>query len=191
MRHHHLPYLLALLALPACAPKGSSTLTGEEEVGRFQVQASLRDTECGAGHEAPAELAFVVDLFHLEGTSRGYWQLPDGPQIDGLLERSGGFRFATTTQAVAYPEDLANDVLGCSLDRTEIVEGVLEDGPAPEAPDGGVGEGEPEMGFSGTTRVRVSASPGGDCRALLSVYGGPFPDLPCVIEYDLDATRVP
>lgn len=188
MRRLHVVLIAALLILPACRESGATPLPGDE-IGRYGVEASLTDTECGEGHPAPASLSFYVDLFHLEGSSRGYWKLPDGPQIEGVLDRSAGFRFSTTTQAVAWDPDPAAELLGCALDRTEIVEGVLADGPGTEV-DGGMEAGEPEARFTGTTRVRLSATPGGDCRALLSVYGGPFPDLPCVIEYALTGERV-
>lgn len=176
-----------LFALPACRPPGDAALPGEE-VGTYSVQASLTTNECGEGHPAPEALAFLVDLRHLGGTSRGYWQLPDGPQIDGTLEREASFRFQTTTQAVAIESNPALEIPGCAIERSEIVEGLLEEATL-EGADAGV-VADPEAYLAGTTRVRVTALPGGDCTPLLSIFGGPFPELPCRIEYELAGQRV-
>ncbi len=199
----------------------------DEEVGRYQVQASLVANACGEGHPAPPMLNFVVDLGHLPGSTRGYWKLPDGPQVDGTLERGAEFRFEQANQIVVIPRDTTMNVPGCVIERRELVTGRLRalvvegpDGgvndagppdagtdagaadasapdadapdpsaPDPSAPDAGLSE-DLESAFSGTTTVTVSAVPGGNCTALLAVYGGPFPTVPCDIEYALSGVRV-
>lgn len=188
MRRTVYAVLVALLGLlPACRLPDTSELPGEE-VGTYSVEASLTTNECGAGHDAPPTISFLVDLRHLEGTARGYWQLPDGPQIDGVMHREGAFRFETAIQATAIDPNPALDVPGCAVERREIVEGVLEPAQV-EGDDAGVAS-VPEGQLTGMTRVRVTALPGGDCTALLSVYGGPFPELPCRLEYELAGSRV-
>lgn len=187
MRRALYPILLALLGLPACKLPDTSAIPGDE-IGTYAVEASLMTNECGEGHPAPATISFQVGLRHLEGTARGYWQLPDGPQIDGVVHREGTFRFETITEAVAIESNPALEIPGCGVQRDEIVEGVLEQAEVEQA-DAGVTV-DPEGQLTGTTRVRVTAMPGGDCTPLLSIYGGPFPELPCRIEYELTGTRV-
>ena len=188
MRRHLFAGLLLLGLSTAClTPEEGATPSGDT-IGRYQVQASLTNNECGEGHPAPTALDFVVDLGHLPGSTRGYWKLPDGPEIEGQMERGEGFRFVSATDAVAIEPDPNTGAPGCSITRTEIVEGALE--AAEEvAPDAGPGAQDEEH-LVGTTTVRITAVPGGDCTALLAVYGGPFPTVPCELEYDLDGQRM-
>lgn len=188
MRRHLSAGLLLLALSTACLTPEEGASTEGDEVGTYQVQASLTDNQCGEGHPAPAALDFVVDLAHLPGSTRGYWKLPDGPQLEGELERGAGFRFVSSSDAVAIEPDPNTGAPGCSVTRTEIVEGTLEAG-EDAAPDAGP-DAPGEERLVGTTTVRITAVPGGDCTALLSVYGGPFPTLPCDLEYDLAGERM-
>ncbi|MBX3272626.1 MAG: hypothetical protein KF729_20365 [Sandaracinaceae bacterium] len=180
--------LLTLLLLPACRRPGASPERVEDDVGRYQVQGTLSTAECGEGYPAPETMSFVVDLMHLPGSSRGYWQIPDGPVVEGILDRAGGFRFQSATQAVAIEPDPGWEVPGCTLELLEVVDGTLEAGASTEA-DAGVAP-VPEARIAGSTRMRIAPVPGGDCRPLVSLYGGPFPELPCRIEYRLAGERI-
>ena len=178
---------LVLLALPACGG-GPNELAGEP-VGQYMVQALLTSNECGTGHPAPPSLAFYVELRHLPGSTSGYWKLPDGPLVDGWLERNADFRFASAEELVALAPDPDFGYPGCNIERREVVAGTLLAGSDGAAEDGGVAA-EAESSFSGGTTVTISPLPGGDCTPLLSVYGGVFPTLPCSIEYDLQGERL-
>ncbi len=176
--------LLGLLALlPACrAPRLSGT-----SVGQYEVNGELVENTCAEGYPAPETLRFFVELRHDAGVV-GYWKLANSPIVEGRVERMTGFRFVEASQVVAVPADPTMGVTGCTLAREETVEGTLMgeaasdagiplDGGAPAVPPG-------ETRFEGTTTVQVSASRG-DCSALVTTAGGPFPALPCVLRFDL------
>jgi hypothetical protein len=157
-----------------------------DPIGTFEVRGSLLETSCAEGHPAPPLLTFRVELRAEPGYSYGYWKLPDGPLIGGVLDREGMFRFEHRARVPAVPADAETGVLGCVLERRETVAGQLEDEAAID--DGGVGQ--EAASFTGTTTIAVSPIAGGDCTPLLLPFGGAFPELPCQLRYDLAGQRI-
>ena len=180
---------LALLPLAACKPLA---LAGEP-VGQYRVTGTLAETTCGTGHPAPPSLAFHVELRREEGTTSGYWKLPDGPLVSGAFD-DVGFRFEQRSEVVGVAPDYDLGVVGCNLQRAEIITGELGSPPTDAATladagqaDGGALEG---AGFTGRTTIAVTPVAGGDCTPLLLPYGGAFPILPCELRYRLEGARL-
>lgn len=185
--------VLSLGSLAACRP----TRLAGESVGHYEVRGELLENTCGAGHPAPEQLWFFVELRHLDGAV-GYWKLSDAPLVEGTLARRGEFRFAERREVVGVPTDQANGVVGCMLAREESIEGSLFADATTEAgvedaslADGGVASerAEGEARFEAGTTIRVSPA-GGDCSALLLPAGGAFDALPCEIRYSLGGERL-
>jgi hypothetical protein len=175
-----------LLPLAACRP---IKLAGEP-VGQYRVTGTLQETSCGAGHPAPPSLTFHVELRREPASTYGYWKLPDGPLVNGAFDDEG-FRFEQRAEVVGVPPDLDLGVVGCTLERAEIITGELAsqagDAAAPadggQAGDAGAAQGAP---FTGRTTIAVTPVAGGDCSPLLLPYGGAFPLLPCELRYTLE-----
>lgn len=183
-----LPLAALVTLVVGCRPV---KLAGDP-VGQYRVTGTLKSSTCGAGHPAPTTLTFYVELRAEPDSTRGYWKLPNGPLVAGDLD-DGEFRFEERTHVVAVPADPANNVAGCTLERVEVVDGELEgetlatDAGVTDRADSGATD---EEGFSGRTVIGITPVPGGNCTPLLSVYGGPFPVLPCEVRYELEAKRV-
>ncbi len=182
----------------ACRP---TQLPGESQ-GQYRVTGTLVENTCGDGHPAPPNFTFYVELRAERGT-RGYWKLPAGPAVDGTMSHGGAFRFEQRTQHLGVAEDLPNGVVGCSVERLEVVAGELSRGGPSDGgvPDGGMadagasndGGDEGEMtapALRATTTVTVTPVVGGDCSPLLLPNGGAFPALPCELRWDLAGERL-
>ncbi len=178
------------LAIAGCRP----TKLAGESLGQFAVTGTLIETTCGQGHPAPASFSFYVELREEPGQSTGYWKLADGPLVTGSIDRHGVFRFESRQQVTGVEPDAANGVVGCVLERAEVVRAELTEGSASDASaqvDGGADAGvESERPFEGETTVNVSPVVGSDCSPLLLPYGGAFPTLPCQIRYELEGDRL-
>lgn len=192
--------LVCALAIAGCRP---TQLSGRS-VGQYAVSGALAETTCGEGHPAPPAFSFYVELREEPGSSVGYWKLADGPLVGGSLDREGAFRFEQRLQVVGVPEDAELGVVGCVVERLEIVEGRLEgevldagQADAGRADAGQADAGQTDAGASdatharlrGETRISVSAV-SGDCSPLLLPLGGAFPTLPCALRYTLDGEQL-
>lgn len=180
---------LALLPLAACRP---IKLAGEP-VGQYRVTGTLADNTCGAGHPAPPSLTFHVELRREAGATSGYWKLPDGPLVSGAFD-DAGFRFEQRSEVVGVAPDYDLGVVGCNLQRAEIITGELGSSTADAATnaDAGAADGGSldEVSFTGRTTIAITPVAGGDCTPLLLPYGGAFPILPCELRYRLEGTRL-
>lgn len=181
-------FSLVTLALAGCRP----TKLAGESLGQYRVTGTLDETTCGAGHPAPETMTFYVELRAQPGSSVGYWKLPNAPIVDGDHdEDEGSFRFEHRTQHVGVPQDLPAGVVGCTLERAEIVTVQLEasatDGGASDAGDAGVSD---PSAFTGRTTIGITPVLGSECSRLLLPFGGAFPVLPCEIRYDLEGEQV-
>lgn len=183
-----LALLPLLIVVPSCAdPGGTSGLPGES-IGQYSVTATLSETSCGAGHPAPAEFSFFVEVRHIADSSVGFWKLPDGPAMEGMVQPESGFTFESSDQFVGVPADPEMGVVGCMVERAERVEGELLN--ADTLADAGPPQDGELGGFVGTTTVEVNVIPGSDCTPLLLPYGGAFPALPCSLVYELAAEEL-
>lgn len=182
-----------------CVPD-ESELPGEQ-IGQYSVQGALESNACGAGYEAPSQLYFHVELRRIEGTTIAYWRLSDAPVAQGTVSDEV-FRFVDRQEVVAIAAEPDIGVPGCVLERVETVEltlggsdavdagAPLDGGQTPEAgPAADAGAAMPD-GFLGTTTVEVGIVPGSECSALLAIYGGPFPTLPCAMRFALAGDRL-
>jgi hypothetical protein len=168
--------LLSCLALSGCRP---ARLPGES-LGEFVIAGALSSSTCASGYPAPPTLAFRVELRREPGSSYGYWKLPDTALVSGTLGADGAFRFEQRTLYPVLAPDPETDNPGCALERTEVVQGEVSS----DASDAAI-----DAPLLGTTNITLSPQAGTFCAPLLAVYGGPFPELPCAIEYELEGQR--
>jgi hypothetical protein len=191
---------LALLALGGC--RRPTDLPGEA-LGQYEVRGALEENTCGDGYAAPSQLWFHVEIRDAPGSELGWWKLPDAPLASGTVSADRAFRFEHDARVVATPAQPELGRPGCELDRVETVEGTLSGAVGSDAgtADGGVRDGSVDDAgpapaapgiarLEGTTTIRVSAAPGGDCSALIGTGAGQFPALPCEIRFRLTGERL-
>lgn len=188
-------------------------------IGQYAVQGTLTVNSCGDGHPAPPTMSFYVELREEPGSASGYWKLPNGPLVGGSLDAAGAFRFEQRMQVVGVPEEPDLGVVGCVLERAEIVRGELVEGPGGGSDGGAAIDGggaldggaaidggavvdggqrpldagpppDPHGILRGETTITVTPVAGGDCSPLLLPLGGAFPALPCELRYVLEGEQL-
>ena len=204
---------LAVLALSACAASGCEVVYPGTAVGSFDVVGALDENACGAAVPANDPITFAVEI-RADG-ARAYLRFFDPPTREGLLEADGTYRFGVSSQFQVIAPDPALGVVGCALEQREVLEARLSDAPTPDGgviDDGGMVEnddaaaptedaavadggdggmpdgGMPDLVLDGESEITFTPISGSDCTALLSVYGGPWSTLPCVLRYTLRGT---
>ncbi len=184
----------------------------EEPLGTLEVVAERTANTCGTQSQAyPARFEFSVRLLRRGQFLR--WQAVGAAETTGTLDpRTGAFRLSLEQRIMVAPPDRRRDFPGCSVQRSDVIEGTLtltergsSDGgsDASEAgsadasvatTDGGAtpraDAGIVATGFQGIETIQLGEVPGGDCRELIGVAAGQVTSLPCVVNYTLRA-RVP
>lgn len=185
------PACSILLLLAGCPME----LPGES-VGTFAVQGRLDDNQCGA-EAVPARDAveFPVEIRLDEGHAT--WRRPDAPLISGEVTSDGAYEFEAESRLDVLEGDPAQGRPACVLIQREVVTvrilggATVTDAAAPADagpadPDGGTAR---DAELEGTHSVELSPVSGSDCTPVLAVAGGPFRELPCALQYELDGTE--
>lgn len=177
--------LLSALLLSGC-----NEATEGERLGTFTVRATRTQNGCGAQMGAKLPSAeFDVTLSVQRGVLR--WS-PDGASSAmGTFDVFGRtFRLSLETDIVARAADRRIEYPGCVLRRNDVIEGVVSS--APNGADGGASQGvdagSTVTGFRATETIAYGVA-GGDCRPLVGAAEGQVLALPCVVTYDMTATR--
>lgn len=147
--------------------------TPGDDLGRFRVEASLEDSDCGAqALAAPADWHFDIQLSRDEDLL--YWN-QGGSAVEGTLGTDGrSFRFeSTTTVDVAMESDESE---ACTMLRRDRASGKLDDA------------GLDVRRFSGKLTYTFDSSARGTCSHLVGVPSG-FARLPCAMRYAIEARR--
>lgn len=171
---------------------GCNDATEGERLGLYSVLATRSQNTCGSQMSGKLQSArFNVALSLRQGVLR--WTPEGAVAAAGSYDAfQGTFRIAveSTTQAIA--PDRRREIAGCVLRRVDVIEGSVT-----AASDAGVPADTHEGADAGTTvtgfRARETIAYGserGDCAALIGVGAGQALALPCVVGYDLEATRV-
>lgn len=159
--------------------------------GRYTIEATLEENDCGFGYVAPENVQLEVELYSDE--TDVIWKIDRALPLRGDEDDAGDWTFRSDAQVpIATPDGVPT---GCTLSEEETI--VLADVPGPtgEAAEGGGEDGngngdgnEDDAAFLGTSEIVVSAA-GGDCRIVLATFGGGFDQLPCRVRYALEASE--
>ena len=147
-----------------------------EDLGTFDVVASMTESTCGTGAlGAPAVWEFEVKLVR-DGTTL-YWV--NGPQYIPGTFASDGVTFSFTASNEVKITDPNPQRPRCIITRLDSAVGVLTEGE-------GDGDDATPSSFTGSLSYGYIAGKDDDCSHLVGVEGG-FSALPCDIEYGLVA----
>lgn len=180
--------MFALAFIAACDPvPPPGTL-----VGKFNVLRSLVDNTCGAV-AAPAvdPTSYTVEI--REDNGRAYWRIDQNPFQDGTITTSGDIYFSASAGTVVEAPDAG--VLGCAIVQSETITGHVIRLPDAGVDDGGIDAGVADAGVTtGTPLTAIdtftfTSTPGSDCSALLTVFGGSFDQLPCTAHFSIVGNR--
>lgn len=164
--------LTLLLAAPACADLIESE--PENDLGTFQVTATMTETTCGPGAlDAPAVHELTVQLTDAGG-GRLYWAA-EGGRLPGTLA-SDGKTFGIETERRARVVEKKGDALGCVVTSREATTGTLA-------------AAENAASFAATLLVGYVGGVADDCSPVIGVPGW-FATLPCEMTYTLVGTRI-
>lgn len=159
------------------------------EIGRFRVIATRRSATCGPQSNVYLPRAEFDVSLHLTGQGGFSWTPAGSAPARGLWHAPARtFRVFQEEDIVAWAPDRRRDIVGCTLRRSDVIEGVIEMDTATS--DGGTPDG-------GTTRARSFTAletitygvAAGDCRAILGAAKGQYAQLPCEVTYAFEAVR--
>lgn len=177
--------LLHSLASWGCVPNPEG-VPGESE-GSHLWQGALSENTCGpSAVPADAEIEMRVQLRRDGGL--GVWRRPGAPLMLGSVETDESWRLNFTTTVNIYEFDPLTGRGPCSLEQVETIRFAPVE-PDEEDIDMDMSEDQGPR-FAGTSVVRFYPSPGTDCSATLALFGGPFFDLPCEVEYAIQSSPI-
>jgi hypothetical protein len=159
-----------VLASGCGGPPGGGRQLGEA-LGTFHVEASETQNSCGSGALGSAG-SFEFDVALSRAATELFW---DG-RVGGHIEPSLQFSFSADVLVVVRPPGPGG---GCSMRRTDGIQGVLEDDGA-----GGVGA------FTGQLDYAFAVDASTDCGADDLIAQG-LSHLPCDMQYELRGERAP
>lgn len=192
---------------------GCATEPPGEQIGVFDVEATLKDNTCGEGAVIAGDSRYAVEL--RRDREAAYWQFLGGQPLAGSFE-ADSFQIEIRTYIELYgpqseaplddpldfatlePGVAAEPTPGCTLTQDEELRGTVaakwldagigDAGSAGDSP-ADAGDASKEADLVGEHVQVLTPVTGSDCgRALLS-QGGIFRSLPCEIRYSLAATR--
>ena len=159
-----------------------------ERIGLFSVLATRTQNSCGAqlsGKRSSARFNVVLSL--QQGVLR--WTPEGASTATGTFDvYPGTFRISLEESSERIAPDRRREIAGCVLRRVDVIEGSLRavaDAGVQSDPDAG----SRVVGFTAQETIAYGVE-SGDCGALLGVGQGQALALPCVVGYQLDATRV-
>jgi hypothetical protein len=182
-------------SLVDCEPKPQGS-----DLGTFAVQGTRSTNTCGAqSMELAPSIAYNVTLQITDTTIQ--WRPSGGSSAMGTYDKAtGAFRVTLEEDIVAWRSDPRRSIVGCTLRRSDILEGAITydgtDGGTSNNDGGqdagtGADAGASARSFRATENVVFGPSPGSDCRPLIGAATGQFNTMPCEISYALTAQRQP
>ena len=163
------------LLLVACVP---SEMPGTDQ-GSHHFTGVLLENSCGPS-AVPAESIIEMNVQLRRDGALGLWRRPGAPLIYGSAQDDGGYRFQLGSTVGVYEYDPVTNTGPCSLDQYETItiEVVESD------------DEEEGIRYEGTSEVRFAPSSGSDCSPSLAAFGGPFLQMPCGVEYELQSEAI-
>lgn len=163
-------------------------------LGRFRVTAARMTNTCGpqASEFAPQ---FRFDVMVKVGDGLLHWAPLNASEGTGTWNASQHtFRLVQEADFVVTPTDTRRGILGCTLHRTDVIEGTVafDDADAGQVVDRAVDAGATvrARGFTATESIVYGTTQGYDCSLLIGAQTGQFSAMPCQATYQMAATRV-
>jgi hypothetical protein len=167
---------------------------GQEPVdlGRFRVVATRRSATCGPQSNTYFPRAEFVVRLQLTGQGGLTWTPAGSDGARGLWNGpSRSFRVLLEEDIVAWAPDRRREIVGCTLRRSDVIEGTVELESDGGVVDGGNGDaGAPLARSFRATETIVYGVSAGDCRPIIGAAKGQYSQLPCEVTYDFDARRM-
>lgn len=163
------------------------------ELGTFRVVATRRTATCGPQSNAYFQRAEFDVSLQLNGQGALSWTPANSSATRGVWNGPArSFRLFQEEDVVAWAPDRRREIVGCTLRRSDVIEGVVE---MAGGVDGGVLDGG--SADAGATQVRSFTATEtitygvafGDCRPILGAAEGQYTQLPCEVTYAFDAVR--
>lgn len=179
-----------LISLGQCEPAEAPG----EEVGTYEFTGVLTEHTCGSFAIPSQSPLQIVAEIRADEDGIAYWLTTDGRQLTGS-SISGEYRFRSSQTLPVIDPVPQQGYPGCALLREDEVI-LREDETKADDADGGVGDEEADGGvaiigtFVGDNITSFSPIPGLDCRPALAISGGPFLELPCLVQYEMTGFRV-
>ncbi|MBK8173495.1 MAG: hypothetical protein IPK60_24605 [Sandaracinaceae bacterium] len=178
--------LFALALLVGCEPAADPGF----RVGKFAVLRSLVDNNCGGVAMPPADPTSYNVEIRQDGT-RGYWAVDDGDFQEGTINSSGAIYFTASSTTTLQAADGGIGLLGCTIIESETISGnvvlIADAGVGIDA--AGSDAGAVTTALTATDNHTFTPSPGSNCNALLTAYGGYFDALPCAAHFTITGHR--
>ena len=160
---------LALLAAGCSGPPGAGRFPGTD-LGGFRVAATSTMNGCGAGVlGSPPKYDFDIDL------SRDGRELFWGREASGEIDPDLAFEFTSSVRVEITPASGSRK--GCTIGRADHIVGTLREDAL-----GNI------SGFSGNLTHAFASAPDSAC-SLDDRIGAGLPELPCQMDYALEAQR--
>ncbi len=163
-------------------------------LGRFRVAASRMTNTCGpqASEFAPQ---FRFDVVVKVGDGLIHWAPINASEGTGSWNPTQhSFRVVQEADFVVTPTDTRRGILGCTLHRTDVIEGTVafDDVDAGQPVERGVDAGATvrARSFTATESIVYGTTQGYDCSLLIGAQTGQFSAMPCQATYEMAATRV-
>lgn len=171
-----------------CACDGQSPV----ELGRFRVVATRQSATCGPQSNAYFSRAEFEVILQLTGEGGFSWAPVGSSATRGLWSApSRSFRVLLEEDIVAWAPDRRREIVGCTLRRSDVIEGTVELESDGGVVDGGNGDaGAPLARSFRATETIVYGVSAGDCRPIIGAAKGQYSQLPCEVTYDFDARRM-
>jgi len=169
-----------------CACDGQSPV----ELGRFRVIATRLSATCGPQSNTYFSRAEFEVILQLTGEGGFSWGPVGSSATRGLWSGpSRSFRVLLEEDIVAWAPDRRREIVGCTLRRSDVIEGTVELGRNDDAADGGADAGTPQARSFRATETIVYGVSAGDCRPILGAAKGQYSQLPCEVTYEFNAHR--
>ena len=175
-------HALALLLLPLT---GCPEKTSGVELGTYRVIATRTGGNCGQWREEET-YSFSVSLTLRPGLLR--WAENQGAPVDGSLDqRAAAFRITLEDAAQLAPPNRAQEYLGCTMVRHDVIDGTFEGAiPDPSTPDAAV----VYPPFRASYSISWAPAPGSDCRPYVGALAQQWATLPCSTTYTLRGAKM-
>lgn len=169
-------FALSLLLLACGLGKGKDPYNPGTPLGTFHVTGKLTQSQCGGDLPNPWE--FDVKLGRDQSTL--YWIQGSVP-VQGTLDASGHLSMTDASSTMIH--GASKNQGACSITRTDTLNAAL---PGATADAGAVVDESDVTSFSGALSYAYTIDDGSDCADQI---GTTFAALPCIVAYDVTATR--
>ena len=163
------------------------------ELGHFRVTATRQSATCGPQSNAYFSRAEFDVSLQLTGQGGLTWTPAGSSPTRGLWNGAArAFRLSLEEDIVAWAPDRRREIVGCTLRRNDVIEGVVtmdgaNDGGVPDGGSADAGAAQARS-FTATETITYGVA-AGDCRPILGAAEGQYTQLPCEVTSAFNAVR--